>query len=44
MYRMPDAMEEEEGKVKDKKFALLNKRYDEEKIELTEQELWEGEQ
>ena len=41
---MPDAYDEDEdGKMlgktaKDKKFALLNQRYTEEKVNLTEQE------
>ena len=39
LYHMPDAYEDDEGKLlKDKRMAALTKRYEEEKIELTEQE------
>lgn len=42
-YRMPDAYEDDDGMLrKDKKMALLTKRYEEEKVDLTEQELWEN--
>lgn len=34
---MPDAYEDEEGRLlKDKKMAILTKRYEEEKVEMTE--------
>lgn len=36
---MPDAYEDDEGKLlKDKRMAALTKRYEEEKVEITEQE------
>ena len=42
IYKMPDAYEDDEGRtMKDKKMAALTKRYEEEKIEMTEQEQWE---
>ena len=44
VYRMPDAYEDDEGKLlKDKRMAALSKRYDdeEEKKKTTEQEEWE---
>ena len=42
LYHMPDAYEDEDGNVvNDKRKAAILKRYEEEKIELTEQEIWE---
>ena len=42
LYQMPDAYEDEHGNLRtDKKKAVLLKRYEEEKTELTEQEIWE---
>jgi hypothetical protein len=39
---MPDAYEDDEGRLnKDKKMAVMMKRYEEEKTQLTEQEQWE---
>ena len=41
-YVMPDSYEDDEGKLnKDKKYGALYKRYEEAKVELTEQQLWE---
>ena len=37
IYQMPDTYEDEDGRIqKDKKMAILTKRYEEEKIEMTE--------
>jgi len=42
MYQMPDAYEDEEGRIRtDKKKAVLLKRYEDVKTEMTEQEIWE---
>ena len=42
LYHMPDAYEDEDGRlVTDKRKAAILKRYEEEKVELTEQEIWE---
>ena len=39
---MPDAQSDEEGTVKDKKFKILERRYEEEKMhQKTEQDQWE---
>lgn len=39
---MPDAYEDDEGQLlKEKRMAALTKRYEEEKMVLTEQEQWE---
>jgi len=44
-YRLPDEYEEQEGRTKaEKDNALLKSRYIEEKIEKTEQQLWEESQ
>jgi len=44
-YKMPDAYEDEEGKIdKDKKYKALYSRYEEEKQEMNENELWEKRQ
>ena len=44
-YRLPDEYEEQEGRTKaEKDKALLKSRYVEEKVEKTEQQLWEEEQ
>lgn len=41
-YHMPDSYEDEEGKLdKEKKYSALYKRYEEVKVEMTEQQLWE---
>jgi pre-mRNA-splicing factor ATP-dependent RNA helicase DHX16 len=42
LYHMPDAYEDEKGRLNiDKKKAVLAKRYEDEKTEMTEQELWD---
>jgi hypothetical protein len=38
---MPDAYDDEDLSKRDKKFEVLTKRYEEEKMEMTEQEQWE---
>jgi len=39
---MPDTYEDDEGRLdKDKRMAVLTKRYEEEKLTVTEQEQWE---
>lgn len=44
-YRLPDEYEEQEGRTKaEKDKVLLKSRYVEEKVEKTEQQLWEEEQ
>lgn len=44
-YRLPDEYEEQEGRTKaEKDNALLKSRYVEEKVEKTEQQLWEESQ
>lgn len=44
-YVMPDSYEDAEGKIdKEKKYSALYKRYEEAKVELTEQQLWEKSQ
>ena len=45
VYKMPDAYsDDEDATKKDKRFELLNQRYKEEKVDLTEQEQWERDQ
>ena len=42
-FKMPDAYEDDKGRLdRDKKMSVLTRRLEEEKIEMTEHEMWEA--